>query len=86
VFATTAVNSAGADGLLAGNASFFVKQTVAVLGASGVAFAFTYGMLAVINKITPVRVSKEAEAVGLDTALHSEQAYEFDLIADKKAS
>ena len=86
VFATTAVNSAGADGLLAGNASFFVKQTVAVLGASGVAFVFTYGMLAVINQITPVRVSEEAEAVGLDTALHSEQAYEFDLIADKKAS
>ncbi len=86
VFATTAVNSAGADGLLEGNASFFVKQTVAVLGASGVAFAFTYGMLFVINKITPVRVSEEAEAVGLDTALHSEQAYEFDLIADKKAS
>jgi len=86
VFATTAVNSAGADGLLAGNASFFVKQTVAVLGASGVAFAFTYGMLFVINKITPVRVSEEAEAVGLDTALHSEQAYEFELVADKKAS
>jgi Amt family ammonium transporter len=86
VFATKAVNAAGADGLLAGNASFFVKQTVAVLGASGVAFAFTYGMLFVINKITPVRVSEEAEAVGLDTALHSEQAYEFDLVADKKAS
>ena len=86
VFATTTVNAAGADGLLAGNASFFVKQTVAVLGASGVAFAFTYGMLFVINKITPVRVTEEAEAIGLDTALHSEQAYEFELIVDKKAS
>jgi Amt family ammonium transporter len=86
VFATTTVNAAGADGLLAGNAAFFVKQTVAVLGASGVAFAFTYGMLFVINKITPVRVTEEAEVVGLDTALHSEQAYEFDLVADKKAS
>ena len=86
VFASTAVNSAGADGLLAGNASFFVKQTVAVLGASVWAFAFTYGMLFVINKITPVRVSKEVETLGLDTALHSEQAYELEAIAVSASS
>jgi Amt family ammonium transporter len=77
VFASTAVNSSGADGLIAGNASFFYKQVAAVLGASAWAFGFTYGMLFAINKITPVRVSKEVEAVGLDTALHSETAYEL---------
>ena len=85
VFATTAVNPAGANGLLAGNAAFFGKELVAVVIASAVAFAFTYGMLFVINKITPVRVSDEAEAVGLDTALHSEQAYELDVV-ERKAS
>ncbi len=77
VFATLAVNPAGADGLLAGNSYFLVKQTVAVLGASVWAFAFTYGMLVVINKITPVKVSEADEAAGLDTALHSEQAYDL---------
>src|SRR5882757_3674349 len=41
VFASVSVNSAGADGLLAGNSSFFLKQTVAVLGASVWAFGFT---------------------------------------------
>jgi Amt family ammonium transporter len=51
---------------------------VAVLGASAWAFVFTYGMLFAINKITPVRVSEAEEAVGLDTALHSEQAYDLD--------
>src|SRR5712675_1195799 len=56
VFASKAVNPAGANGLLAGDASFLMKQTVAVLGASAYAFAFTYGMLIVIDKITPVRV------------------------------
>jgi Amt family ammonium transporter len=86
VFASTAVNPAGADGLLAGNASFFVKEVVAVGVASVVAFGFTYGMLFVINKITPVRVSDEIEATGLDTALHSEQAYELDVAAERKAS
>jgi Amt family ammonium transporter len=77
VFASLAVNPAGADGLLAGNGYFLVKQTVAVLVASVWAFAFTYGMLVVINKITPVKVSEADEAAGLDTALHSEQAYDL---------
>jgi ammonium transporter, Amt family len=77
VFATVAVNAHGSDGLLAGNSSFFVKQVVAVLGASAWAFAFTYGMLFVINKLTPVKVSEADEATGLDTALHSEQAYDL---------
>jgi Amt family ammonium transporter len=86
VFASTAVNSAGADGLLAGNSSFFVKQIAAALGASVWAFAFTYGMLFVINKITPVKVSEGDEVIGLDSALHSEQAYEFDAAADGKTS
>src|ERR1700733_4572046 len=72
VFATVAVNAHGSDGLLAGNSSFFVKQVVAVLGASAWAFAFTYGMLFVIDKITPVKVSEADETTGLDTALHSE--------------
>ena len=83
VFASTTVNSAGADGLLEGNASFLLKQTVAVLVASVWAFAFTYGMLFVINKITPVKVSEKDEAIGLDTALHSEQAYELGVVDSK---
>ena len=85
VFASTAVNKAGADGLIDGNSSFFFKQLVAVVFASAWAFVFTYGMLFVINKITPVKVREEDEVQGLDTALHSEQAYEFDVTAVKKS-
>jgi len=85
VFATTAVNQAGADGLVAGNPSFFYKQLVAAVFASVWAFGFTYAMLFVINKITPVKVSEEDEETGLDRALHSEEAYEFDVTAVKKA-
>jgi Amt family ammonium transporter len=77
VFASKAVNPGGADGLLEGNSMFLVKQVVAVLGASVWAFVFTYGMLVVINKITPVRLTAEEEAKGLDTVLHSEQAYDL---------
>lgn len=76
VFAFKAANGAGADGLLAGNPSFFWKQIVAVAAASAYAFVFTYLMLILINKLTPVRVSEEQERAGLDDALHGERAYD----------
>ncbi len=76
VFGSAAINPAGADGILFGNSSFFMKELVAVVAASAYAFVFTYLMLALINLITPVRVSEEAERLGLDVAIHGEQAYD----------
>jgi Amt family ammonium transporter len=75
VFATKAYNPAGADGLLAGNTTFFVRQCAAVIGSSVWAFAFTLGMLWLIDRVTPVRVEESHEEMGLDAALHGEQAY-----------
>lgn len=75
VFANKAVNAAGADGLLLGGGSFFLKQTVAVVVASIYAFAFTFIALKLINVFTPVRVEEKEEEVGLDDSLHGEQAY-----------
>jgi Amt family ammonium transporter len=76
VFGSKAMNAAGSDGLWFGNTSFFVKELVAVTIASVYAFIFTYLMLAIINKITPVRVSEEEEMAGLDSSIHGEQAYD----------
>ena len=76
VFASTAVNAAGHDGLWFGGASFFGKQVVAVVGASVYAFIFTYLMLIIINTITPVKVGKEMEEQGLDAGYHGEKAYD----------
>jgi Amt family ammonium transporter len=39
------------------------------------AFVFTYGMLWLIDRITPVKVAAGAEEVGLDETLHGETAY-----------
>jgi len=75
VFASTAFNPAGTDGLIAGNMAFFVKQLVAMIVSSVWAFGFTYGMLWLIGRFTPVRVEAAAEVTGLDTALHGETAY-----------
>jgi Amt family ammonium transporter len=76
VFASVTVNATGSNGLLYGNVPFFFKEILAVLAASAYAFIFTYVMLWLINKITPVRIS-ETDEQGLDEALHGEQAYEM---------
>ncbi len=76
LMASKAVNAAGADGLFAGNSSFFFKQFLSVIVSSIYAFAFTFGMLWVINKITRVRTTEGEEEVGLDKSLHGETAYE----------
>ena len=76
LMASTAVNSAGADGLFHGNAGFFWKQVMTVVGSSIYAFGFTYVMLWIINKITKVRASEGEEERGLDDVLHGESAYD----------
>ena len=80
VFATTAFNPAGVDGLLRGNTHFFLIQCAAVLISSVWAFVVTLGMLWFIEKLTPVRVADDTERVGLDAGIHGEQAYLEDAI------
>ena len=76
LFANSAFNPAGANGLLYGNPSFFFKQLVAVLFSSVWAFGFTYGMLKIIDLFTPVKVEMMNEEIGLDESIHGEHAYE----------
>ena len=75
VLATKKWNPAGADGLLAGNTHFFQVQCLAVVISSVWAFVFTFGMLWIIDRITPVKVKADDERIGLDEALHGETAY-----------
>jgi Amt family ammonium transporter len=74
-FATTSFNPNGVNGLLHGNARFFVIELGAVVISSIWAFVFTLGMLWAIDRITPVRVKDATEEMGLDEGLHGEQAY-----------
>jgi len=46
-----------------------------VLLSSAWAFGFTYGMLWLIDRVTPVRVTPGVEEIGLDAGLHHEEAY-----------
>jgi ammonium transporter, Amt family len=82
VFADTAVNANGGDGLVHGTAGFLGKQVAAGAGACVYAFVFTSAMLRLIDWVTPVRVGeeeKEEEESGLDAAGLGEAAYTFEL-------
>jgi len=80
LFATSAVNPmVTTNGLMMGGGfGFFWTQLISVVGVCVYAFVFSYAMLWLINFITPVKVTKEEEAMGLDNSLHGEIAYEQD--------
>jgi Amt family ammonium transporter len=75
VFAEKAINSAGADGLLAGNPSQLVAQTVAVVVTIVYAFIGTVVILKILEAVLGLRVKREEEVVGLDLTQHGEEAY-----------
>ncbi|MEW5705761.1 MAG: ammonium transporter [Actinomycetota bacterium] len=75
VFATTVINSAGANGLLHGNPALVVKQLIAIGATVGYSFIASFIILKVINAIIGLRVSEEDEVEGLDLSQHSEVGY-----------
>jgi Amt family ammonium transporter len=75
VFATTAVNSTGANGLLAGNPMQIVVQLVAVLATMALSAALTAGIIVVLRSAMAIRVSLGDELAGLDATEHGEEAY-----------
>lgn len=78
IFASTAVNPAGADGFLFGGLELFGVQVLAVAATYLYAGLMTLLILKVISKVIPLRVSDAEEEVGLDVSLHGEDAYAYD--------
>jgi Amt family ammonium transporter len=75
LFASKAVNSAGADGLFFGNPAQLGIQAIAVLISVAFAFVGTLIILAIVGAITGLRVNEEDERTGLDLSQHDEKAY-----------
>jgi Amt family ammonium transporter len=75
IFASTAINAAGPNGLLYGNMYQLIIQVFGVVVVGSFAFAGTYVLLRVINVLTPVRVSPKDEDAGLDITQLGEEAY-----------
>jgi len=75
VFASLAVNAAGANGLVYGNVHLLLMQAVAVGAVIGYSFTVSFVLLKVIDFAWGLRVSEEHEEVGLDLTQHSEAGY-----------
>jgi Amt family ammonium transporter len=75
VLASKAVNPAGADGLIAGNAGQLGIQALAVGVVGLYAFAVSWLILKAVQAVLGLRLSPEAETVGLDVSEHNEAAY-----------
>jgi Amt family ammonium transporter len=75
VFATTAVNAAGRDGALAGNAGQLLVQLAGAGAVAAYSALMTAGILALVNLLVRIRVADGAEDAGLDLAQHGEVAY-----------
>jgi len=75
LFASTAINAAGPNGLFFGNPAQFAIQALACLIVAVFAFTGSYVILRVINIFTPLRVSPKEEDAGLDMTQHGEEAY-----------
>ncbi len=75
LFASKAVNAAGADGLFFGNPKQFLVQLATVL----ITLVYSVVVTAVIYKLVDatigVRVNEKEEAMGLDLTQHHERAY-----------
>jgi Amt family ammonium transporter len=80
VFATKAVNPAGADGLFY-NSEEGMKLLIGQIAAAAVTIVFaavgTFVLLLVVNAVIGVRVTQEKELTGLDLAEHGEEGYIF---------
>ena len=76
IFASSAVNAAGADGLLfGGGLTLLGKQLVGIFTVGGFAFGGTWIIAKVIDKTIGLRVKEMEEVVGLDLSQHGERAF-----------
>ena len=77
LFASKAINAAGADGVFFGNPSLFLVQLLSVAVAIVYAFSVTWIILKVLDRTMGLRVQQDEEVQGLDLSQHGESGYIF---------
>jgi Amt family ammonium transporter len=77
LFACTAINPNGADGLFFGNPGQLWVQFVSVIATMIFAFVMTFVILKVVDLLIGLRVTNEEEMKGLDVSLHDEAGYTY---------
>jgi Amt family ammonium transporter len=80
IFATKAVNAAGADGLFYGNPTFLLTQLKGLGIVVAYSFIASFIIFKIINFIQPIRVSSADEELGLDASQHNEKYLQGTLL------
>ncbi len=75
LFASKAINAAGADGLFFGNAGQLGIQAIMVCAVALFSVLGTWVILKIVNATVGLRVSPEDESTGLDLSQHNERGY-----------
>ncbi|HIJ91566.1 MAG: ammonium transporter [Desulfobulbaceae bacterium] len=75
LFATTAVNPAGKNGLFFGNPQLLGIQAMDALTTIAYSVVVTFVILKIVDLVIGLRVSEEEEVQGLDLTQHSEIGY-----------
>ena len=75
VFASVAINAAGANGLLFGNPKQLAVQIGAVALVAVYSFVVSLGLFKIIDLMMGLRVDAEQETEGLDISQHGEAGY-----------
>jgi Amt family ammonium transporter len=75
LWATKSVNPNGADGLFFGNPTQFAIQIKAALAVAIYSFCMTWALLKFVDYLVGLRVSEQAERIGLDLTQHRESGY-----------
>src|ERR671919_2566916 len=75
VFAEKAWNSAGVDGLLAGNPSQLMTQALGVGSAMLYSAVATFVILKALGFVVALRTAPKSEGMGMDVTQHGEEAY-----------
>lgn len=77
IFATATITG-GAEGLIHGGTGQFVDQLIGIGATLAYSLVVTYVLLKVLDMLFGLRVSEEAEIMGLDVSEHGERAYLLD--------
>jgi ammonium transporter, Amt family len=75
VFASLAVNPAGAAGLVSGNGMQLARQALGVAAVGAYAFIVTWVLGKLVDVTIGLRVNQTEETLGLDLSQHGERAY-----------
>jgi Amt family ammonium transporter len=75
VFASKVWNSAGADGLLAGNPGQLATQALGVVSCVVYSAVATFVILKLLGLVTVLRAAPRSEGLGMDVTQHGEEAY-----------